>query len=236
MKKLLIVGVLSAVLMGCSDPHSTVIPTESSKWGEIRKDVDKLPDDEKAILTQYIMRKTMGEAFGGEPIPPGTTIGDAIKEQKNLVAQEEAKQKAQRDLKAKIEAENAAVIAKMDATLTAALISKKSVQSRYSNTVDSVDMVIAFENKSDKKIAGFKGVVHFKNMFGDNVKSLTLSNDQGVAAKGTYKQEGHVDINQFIDEDVSFANLELNKLKFDFEPTLIMFEDGTKIELKQVES
>ena len=51
----------------------------------------------------------MGTAFGGAGVEPGTTIDEAIKDQQKWLEDKAATEKAQEELKAKIEAENAAV-------------------------------------------------------------------------------------------------------------------------------
>lgn len=234
MKKILLAALLGLLLAGCSNPKSAEIPTDPKKWEELKPQVDKLNEEDKKLLTQYMVRKTMGAAFGGEGIKAGTTVGDAINEQKKWLEENEAKEKAQAELKAKVEAENAALKKQMDGILTAAIVSK-SGYSRYDyiDKITDIGFQLAFENHTDKDIAGFKGVLSFKDMFGDTIKDLNLSYDEGVKAKSTAKYEGSMDYNEFMDEDNKLLTTELDKIKFEFIPSVIMFKDGTKVELKQ---
>lgn len=235
-KKLLLSGVICAFLIGCSNPRSAQIPTDPEKWGELKQNVEKLDADEKELLTQYLMRKTMGAAFGGDGIAEGTTVGEAIDDQKKWREDKAAQEKAQAELKARIEAENAALKKKMDSVLTTAIVSK-SGYSRYEylDKVTDINFELAFENHSDKDIAGFKGVIVFKDMFGDTIKAINLSYDDGVKAKSTAQYEGSVDYNEFMAEDSKLLNTGLDKIKFEFIPSVIMFKDGSKIELKHTE-
>lgn len=236
MKSILMAGVISLLLVGCSNPKSAQIPTDPNKWEELKPQIEKLNEEDKKLLTQYLMRKGMGAAFGGDGIEAGTTVGDAIKEQQKWFEDKDAKEKAQAELKAKIEAENAAVKKQMDGVLTAAIVSKSGhARYEYIDKITDIGFQLAFENHSDKDIAGFKGVISFKDMFGDTIKNLTLSYDDGVKAKSTAKYEGSTDYNEFMGEDSKLLNTDLDKIKFEFKPSVIMFTDGTKIELKHSE-
>ena len=154
-----------------------------------------------------------------------------------LSAQEQANEKLeQAELKAKIEAENAAVKKQMDGILTAAIVSKSGhARYEYIDKITDIGFQLAFENHSDKDIAGFKGIISFKDMFGDTIKNLTLSYDDGVKAKSTAKYEGSTAYHEFMAEDSKLLNTDLDKIKFEFKPSVIMFTDGTKIELKHSE-
>lgn len=236
MKNILMAGVISLFLVGCSNPKSAKIPTDPEKWEELKPQIEKLNEEDKKLLTQFLMRKGMGAAFGGDGIEPGTTVGDAIKEQKKWLEDKDAKEKAQAELKAKIEAENAAVKKQMDGILTAAIVSKSGhARYEYIDKITDIEFQLAFENHSDKDIAGFKGIISFKDMFGDPIKNLTLSYDDGVKAKSIAKYEGSTDYNEFMAEDTKLLNTDLDKIKFEFKPSVIMFTDGTKIELKHTD-
>lgn len=236
MKNILMAGVISLFLVGCSNPKSAQIPTDPEKWEELKPQIEKLNEEDKKLLTQYLMRKGMGAAFGGDGIEAGTTVGEAIKEQQKWLEDKDAKEKAQAELKAKIEAENAAVKKQMDGILTAAIVSKSGhARYEYIDKITDIGFQLAFENHSDKDIAGFKGIISFKDMFGDTIKNLTLSYDDGVKAKSTAKYEGSTDYNEFMAEDTKLLNTDLDKIKFEFQPSVIMFTDGTKIELKHTD-
>jgi hypothetical protein len=90
------------LLVACSDPHDTKVPTDISKWStSVKPALQKLTPDEKVLFTDYVRRHTIGAAEGGligdkaDPIPEGMTIGKAIEEQRNYIAQQQVKESAQ---------------------------------------------------------------------------------------------------------------------------------------------
>ena len=48
----------------------------------------------------------------------------------------------------------------------------------------------------------------------------------------TVQLTGQVDYNQFMDSDMKFCNTESNKLKFRFIPEMVIFADGSKLEMQ----
>lgn len=232
MKKILILSVCLFILGGCSNPKNIEIPTDSEKWSDLKSSVEKLNPEEQQLLTQFMVRKKMGEAFGGEGIKAGTTIGDAIQEQKDWQKQKEAQEKAEAELKAKVEAQKKAKIAEINKILTVALTKKEGFSSFGGNNITDIGLEVAFENKGSKDIAGIKGVAHFNDMFGDNIQSINISYDDGVKANSVATYSGSVNYNQFQNEDKKLLNTELSKIKFNFEPQVILFADGSKLEVK----
>ncbi len=86
------------------------MPTDISKWSEtVKPALQKLKPEEKVLFAQYAIRHTVGAAMAGligdkaDPIPEGMTIGKAIEEQRNYVAQEQVKESEEKPLKDKTE-------------------------------------------------------------------------------------------------------------------------------------
>lgn len=233
MNKILLSVGLALILSGCSNPKNKEIPTDPDKWDTLKPEVEKLNDEEKQLLTQYIMRKAMGQAFGGGGVEAGTTIGDAIDEQRNWIKEKDTQEKAEAELKAKVEAQKKAKIEQVNKILTVAL-TKKEGRSTYSFSEDPNEIYfeIAFENKGVKDISGVKGVAHFNDMFGDNIKSLSLSYDEGVKVDQMALYKASTNFNQFMSEDKALLSTDISKIKFTFEPQVVLFADGSKIEIK----
>jgi hypothetical protein len=83
------------LLVACGDPHDTKVPSDFSRWStSVKPALQKLTPDEQALFTQYVRRHTIGVVESGlvtekaDPIPEGMTIGKAIEEQRNYIAQE----------------------------------------------------------------------------------------------------------------------------------------------------
>jgi hypothetical protein len=224
------------LLVACSDPHDTKLPTDISKWSEtVKPALEKLKPEEKELFAQYAVRHTMGAAMGGlfgikaDPIPEGMTIGKAIEEQRDYVAKANMKEAEEKALKEKVEAERKAKQEEFTKLLSVVLVNKKDVMREYGRRF--VNLEIAFENKSDKDIAGVKGVLKITDIFGDKIVNLRWSNDTGIKAKQTMVERGSgMDINQFMDEHMKLWNTDYDKLKSTFEVSTILFKDGTKMD------
>lgn len=68
-----------------------------SKWeAELAPRVQKLQDADKQLLAGYLARAKMSEAFGGPGMPPGTTVGNAIDNQKAFLAAQATEVAAQK--------------------------------------------------------------------------------------------------------------------------------------------
>lgn len=85
----IILPVVAACLMvsACSKgPKETVIPTDPKQWSDIKPSIEKLDPADKQLIGKYMVRVGIGGAFTGQSIPPGTTIGQAIEDEKKFEA------------------------------------------------------------------------------------------------------------------------------------------------------
>jgi len=108
--KLFAILCFALLLVACGDPHDTKVPTDISKWSEtVKPSLQKLKPEEKVLFSQYAIRHMAGAAVGGliggkaDPIPEDMTIGKAIEEQRNYLAQEQVKESEEKALKDKTE-------------------------------------------------------------------------------------------------------------------------------------
>lgn len=86
------------LLVACGDPHDTKVPTDITKWSSLVKpSLQKLTPDERVLFSQFVIRHIAGAAVANNasPIPENMTIGKAIEEQRNYMAQEQAKESGQ---------------------------------------------------------------------------------------------------------------------------------------------
>jgi len=96
------------LLAACGDPHDTRVPADISKWRDtVRPSLQKLTPDEQALFAQYARRHTiLADEVGlygdkADPIPDGMTIGKAIKEQRDYIARQQAKESEEKKSKDK---------------------------------------------------------------------------------------------------------------------------------------
>lgn len=238
MYRLIVVVIVSLALAACNNPFSdvkkTVIPKDEASLKVTMESIaEKLDPEDKRLLATYIVRTKLAEAFGRKNIEDNITVGQAIQNQRAFEELQKQKQAEQEALKLKMENEKLALKKKVDSILTVTILSKEYVPSnaqagRYK---DLVELKLGFQNKSDKKIIGVKGITKFVDIFGDTIKLINLSYDDTIPANGTSTFIGTVDVNNFINADMKFANVEKGKYTFEFEPLMIIFDGGEKLTL-----
>lgn len=232
MRKLIALVAITAALVACSKPADTVIPADMSKWEtELAPAIKKLSEEERKELMGFIMRKQMGKAFGGEPMMPGTTIGQAIADQKAWVAAKEAKAAEAAALKAKLEAERQAAAEQLDRVVTVTLLSKEQLPHDFQarRISDTQVFRIGVENKSDKTMVGVAGELKFIDVFDKEIGGVTFRISEKIAPGKSFVWNGSRDYNQFNDSQKAVWNLEEGKYKTRFIPEAVVFEDGTKL-------
>lgn len=236
-------------LSACSKATDTVIPSDMSTWDkELAPVVKRLNEEEQKLFVAYVARAKIGEIFSKDKggIPFGTTVGQAIEEQRKWQAEfekKEAEAKAAREkqqaeeqaLKAKLEAEQAAITKQINDAATVTLLSKRQLGSnfdarRYS---DMQEFVIGVENRSDKELAGISGEIEFIDVFDKVVGVVNFRISERIKPGGTYKWTGSRDYNQFLDEHRAVWNLEEGKYTTRFTPSALVFTDGTKLSMPE---
>jgi len=231
----------SIVLVACSGPKDTPLPRELDKMDTIKPAMEKLTAEERELVANYILRHTIGAKLGGlfggnegPGIPEGMTIGKAIEEQRKFKADaaiEEAKQQA---LKAKLQAVREAAQKQMRNAVTVTLVSKKlAVEHGYSGIVtdENLQVVFGYKNNTDKDVAGVKGYVSVKDLFGEEISGFLISNDKTLPAGQSTTWTGSRSVRFFLgnNNDRKLAELGDDKYTVVWEPEMIVFKDGTKL-------
>lgn len=241
MRVSLTVVLCSMLLTACSGPKDTPLPRELDKIESIKPAMEKLTPEERELAAGYIMRHTIGAKLGGlfggkegPGIPEGMTLGKAIEEQRKFKADaalEEAKQQA---LKVKLQAEREAALKPMWEAITVTLVSKKLATERgYSGMVmdENLEVTFGYKNNSVKDIAGVKGRISIKDLFGDEISVFQISNDSTIKAgqSVTWTGSRSVRFSMGSNKDRKLAELPDDKFKVVWEPQAIIFADGTKL-------
>lgn len=219
------------VLVGCSGPKDKIVPADMGTWDtELKSSVDKLTDEDKKLFLGFVVRAKLGEVFGGNGIEEGLTIGKAIDKQKEWIEERKQKEEESRLLKEQIEAERAALRKQVDDLLTVAILQLKLVEESY---IKNQHFEIGFQNKGKKDILGIKGSIKFIDIFDKEVGAVGFSYDDGLAAGASGTWHGVRSYNQFMPAHIAVANLEEGKYTTRFEPEMIVFTDGTKLQIKE---
>lgn len=222
-KQVAALTVMAGLLLGCSDPHKF----EIAKLTEEQKQVvgKKLTAEEGQKLTGYIMRTS----FANKELPAGITVGQAIKDQELWLESQKVDAAKAEELKKTFEAECKAKQEAFVKMLSVALVAKRNKLGEYDQRMVLLDL--AYENKSDKDIAGVKGMLHLNDMFGDKIMNIRWSFDEGVGAKQTAVERGNgIKINQFMDDHMKLWSADSAKIKANYEVQTIVFKDGTRLD------
>lgn len=228
-----IVAIISiGMLAACGDPRDTVIPADLSNMGAVTVALEKLSPEEKGLVTEYIVGHMMSSALGvtsNPGIPDGMTIRNAIAEQRQANADRAAKLLKQQELKAKLQAERSAAMESMTNAVTVTLVSKKIVERGYD---EKIAVVFGYKNNTSKDISGVKGTIVVKDLFGDDISSFQVSNDDAIKANESSTWNGERSITfSFSNRDRKLVELSDDKYTVTWEPHIIVFADGTQMKL-----
>ncbi len=234
--------VLSLFLAACSGPKETPLPRELGKMDSIKGAMEKLPENERGLVSGYIVRHTIGAAFAGmvgdkstpQGIPEGMTLGKAIEDQRQYLASQAAEEAKQKALKDKLAAEHEAAVARMRDAVSVTLVSKSlHTEKGYGGMELDESLVVKFgyKNNTDKTIAGVKGTVTIQDLFGDKISAFGIANDATIKAKDTATWTGSRSVKFAMggNKDRKLADLPEEKFKVIWEPEAIVFSDGTKL-------
>jgi len=227
----LLLGLL--ILLGCSNPKSTIISNDPAKWDtDLKASMGQLSEQDKALVSGYLARVKVGEAFGATGIPPGTTIQDAIKQQQQWQDEQAAKKAEEERLKQELAQRKVEAQKRFDEALTVVLVSKGFHQANTAKFEFSSyhTYTFGFQNKTDKAMLGVKGTAKFADLFGDEIKSIKVSYDKPIPVGTSASWDAQSDFNQFSANDIKLRDTPQERINFTFIPETILFTDGTRLE------
>jgi hypothetical protein len=70
----------------------------------------------------------------------------------------------------------------------------------------------------------------FNDLFDKEIKTLSLTYDDGIKANSTANYSATTDFNQFKSEDQLLKSKTLDKIKLVWKPEKIIFKDGTTLQ------
>ena len=99
---------------------------------------------------------------------------------------------------------------------------------RFSNYVT---FVFELTNNSEKTIKGVQGVLHINDLFGTSIMDVGCDFTGHTIQPGeTYTNKDLTyEVNEFMDADMKLYNEDYSDLNFEYEPTTIVFADGTSV-------
>jgi hypothetical protein len=232
MKRLLLLVILIAVA-GCSGNVKNLRITEENKntvFDQIKTTKD-LTVEEVGLLQAYVLRKGLGDAFAGKTptLPVGMTIGEIIDDQRKWVDNEKVRQAEEKERIARARAEEEKQRRQLLDAITLTVFEKGFQHVDYE---DYVTIRAVYENKSGKDIRAFKGTIQFNDLFGVEIMPVNIAEDTPLAAGETRREGWTLKFNQFIDQHVKLRNTALENMKPEWKPSIILFADGTSMEVK----
>ena len=94
-----------------------------------------------------------------------------------------------------------------------------------------VTFTFELTNNSDKPIKGVQGVLHVKDLFGSKILDVRCDFTGHTIQPGEVyvNDELSLEVNEFKDEHTKLYNEDYSDLNFEYEPTTIVFTDGTSV-------
>ena len=228
--------ILSMFIVSCTqDPKSVLISTNVKLMesnSKIQKAISSLSDEDRQLLISYILHNSLSPDSASL-----LTIGDAINSElvyRKKLAEELATEQARKEaLRKELIQKNFEAVKVMNEALTVSLDRVKFIKSDWQSGIysDYFQLRLGLKNNTEKNISGVKGVITFRDIFGEEIKSIRLSDDDGVKANSVRTYKGTIPYNQFIDDDKKLRATDISKITFEWAPIIYLFEDGTSMEL-----
>ena len=224
-------------LVGCSDPLNTPLPEDMAKIDTIKPQLEKLPEVDRKLLISYLIRRSMPDVFPAtsKDVQPlsAVTVGQAIDAQRIFDADQALKATAEKAVAAQLKAEQEVAAKVLQALVSVSLVRKRiEVERGYSGIEMDRNLSISFrfKNNSGKNIAGVKGRVEARDLFGDAISGFQISNDQSIKVGESITWVGtrSVKFPSGSNNDEKLVELTDDKFTIIWEPQVIVFEDGTK--------
>tara|TARA_Y100000815_G_scaffold275497_2_gene314087 strand:+ start:5288 stop:5911 length:624 start_codon:yes stop_codon:yes gene_type:complete len=203
-------------LTSCSSPLNKPYDEETIEEDtKAIKESGKLTEEDGQLMAGWIIKaKLSGEDLEGK------TYSQILSEAKDY-------KKEQQELSVKAKAEEEERKIRLGSALTVALYDKGYTKYDYE---DYLTYSLAFQNKTEKDIRAFTGMLSIRDLFDKEIKSINLTIDDPIIAGQTFKGSYTTDYNQFSDEDTRLRNKDLDDLIVEWIPEKIIFTDGSTLE------
>lgn len=185
-----------------------------------------LNEKEKELLAAYVIRtgiaQIINEGDTAVKLDSTITINEAIEKQRMWLIEDsirvaEEKRKAQEEYLIKEKK-----LGELRNVVLVAILEKEYREVDYK---DYMICTVAIKNNSKKTIKGLKGVLDFKDMFGDEIIRLEIKYEENIPPAKRINETIVYDYNEFMDEWVGFRSRSLDKMTAVWEPEIIIFRD-----------
>jgi hypothetical protein len=213
------------------------LPDDLSKMESLKPQIKKLPDEEIELLFDYVSRRSVQGVLPGmakdAPAMSASTFGQAIDAQRIYVADQKIKQAAEKLALEQEKTKRVAAVKAMQDLVSVSLVSKSiEVERGYSGIeMDrNINVAFMFKNNSGKDIAGVKGRIDVRDLFGDEISGFQISNDQTIKVGQSITWRGSRSVNYPLggNKDEKLVELGDDKFTLVWEPQVIVYVDGSK--------
>lgn len=88
-------------------------------------------------------------------------------------------------------------------------------------------------NPSDRNIRAYQGIMEIQDLLGNTIIRLQVQHQESLASHHSQQFTDDFEVNPFINSNVRMASEPFANLAFKWEPTKIVFSDGTSMEVQQ---
>lgn len=215
---LLIIGLLS-----CSDPVQKNY-SEDKFEEDLVELKSRLDTTDKQMLVGTILRYSMQ---GKKEELPMMTYEEIINDGKAWKAEQDRIEAEQKVLAEKARKDEEDRITRLGQALTVSCFDKGFTKYNYQ---EYITYKFAFENKTDKDITAFTGMIIFNDLFDKEITKFSMTYDESVPSGQRKTWNTGTDYNQFKNNDVAMKNKSLDKMKMIWKPEKILFTDGSTLE------
>lgn len=240
--------IVTMALAGCTNPMDAMVPIGKKAEGTVQAEAFKeaiatLTAEEQKQVLEFAIRASLFEGLSGTPWPD-TTIGEALVNQKKWEEDERAKVVTEAAEQAKQAAEAKALrdaeeakIKKIKSMMSAYMVAKDLIKANYraGEYQDRIAIRVVFQNNTDRVIVGAKGSLEVFNSLGDRITGITIPIEYDIAAGERMQWNGSLDYNQFMEDHVQLMQSDMDRIKTEWLPSMIMFADGTVERLEGAE-
>ena len=219
----LVFGMLTAA---CSNVTGDRVTNETRSAIAARVAASSLSTDDKAVFSSANQR-----AENGDYDVTDKTVGQIISVERAFESQRAADEAQAAKLVADARAKKAALERQLQSALSVGLVSKGFHDADYTNQEYQSKILITFvlKNRGKKAIRSFKGVTHFQNSVGDDIRAVSFVYEQGLMPGESALYNATLDFNQFEQSAVQLKEAELRNIHLRWEPQVIVFDDGSRL-------
>lgn len=215
-----------ATVAACSNISAEKVTSETRTTVATRVVGSSLSAEDKAAFAAANVR-----AENGDYDVTDKTVSQIIVDERAFDAQKASEEAQAARLVAEARAKKVARDRELRSALSVGLVSKGFHEADYMNQEYQSKILITFvlKNLTKKGIRSIKGMTHFENSVGDDIRAVSFVYEDGLGPNETATYDGTLDFNQFDQSAVRLREADLRNVHLRWEPQVIIFQDGSRL-------